>query len=283
MKKTLVLAALLVFCASYTFAQTPQSRMKALGLHPAASANGGFLLGGSQNGKWLSASEVSRMIEGGEMYTLYSMMASHGTVMGSIPLPNTRASQDIRFSAVPRNGSEIIALGAEWNAQISRPQRLSPRAPGYRDIVDKVLTAENASRAVPYAVSVYKIDLEGDGVFEEIITATTPNADFPQETGMQESGDYSFVVMRKQLPGELRDVLVCGEFYKKMREVTVPTRFDTVAFLDLNGDGVMEIVVKWTIKKGWGIDVYDISSGKSVLAMSEGKSIETEEDIKEEE
>jgi hypothetical protein len=107
----------------------------------------------------------------------------------------------------------------------------------------------------------YRVDLEGDGKDEVILTATK----YSGESGASaKKGDYSFTLIRKIIAGKVKNIMLDGDFINKNIDFGAPSTFWMSAVIDLNGDGKMELVQNASYYEGSGSAVYQLVNGAPV-------------------
>ncbi len=168
-------------------------------------------------------------------------------------------------------GEPIAATGIDGALLASAGQSISP-APVHVEVVATQLQA--AGLDVPVNITdVRRVDLQNDGVDEVLIVASSGE---PHFYGSR-VGDYSMLILRRvddvdnvenivlrfsattgnepgiQLAEDLYDSAESGIYTQYVSYSSLPE----TAFADLNGDGVMEIVVEPFIYEGWGTEVFD--------------------------
>jgi hypothetical protein len=111
-----------------------------------------------------------------------------------------------------------------------------------------------------------RVDLEGDGTDEMIISAHSGRTD----RGIRvEAGDYSLLFVRKVVAGAVRTVMLEEEYHPKTSDEEILNRYSLAAVLDLDGDGVYEIVARGQYYEGGWTTVYRLSGlRKQVLATA---------------
>ncbi len=116
-------------------------------------------------------------------------------------------------------------------------------------------------------LQIFRVDLEGDGSDEIFISAT--RLDESQHT--TKAGDYSIVLMRKVIGNEVVTTLVTGDVYSsKEPEVTYPRSYSLANFIDLNQDGILEVVVSFQKWEGFGASVFQVNGQEVTRTLSAG-------------
>lgn len=303
-KKSLLwsLCALLFSALSCTTIQA-QSDSDPTQEHNTRIAFNGILLGGFIKTNWVSAEDLqdkpqyhSYRIWGGNDCTLYSSQGYEGQcVMTAI-----RNEQETPFLDVntPPNGELIghgdmrLVLDGQWNATPRQAQALSPNNQVYRNIVKKYLERQGLSNVIPNIMQLYRVDLEGDGVDEIVITAqnvfTSPaemarwQPDQPLSTGTgipggALRGNYSLILLRKNINGRVLEIpLLQFIALKDSTPVdlnwTPPRLHKIYQFADLNGDGILEILAGQDFYEGNSYRVFEVRGRqvKEVLVNGQG-------------
>jgi hypothetical protein len=90
------------------------------------------------------------------------------------------------------------------------------------------------------SLHIFRVDLEGDGADEIFISAS--HLDDSQHTTRR--GDYSTVLMRKVAGNEAMTVpLIADIYHSGEAEITYPRTYLLSNFIDLDQDGILEVVV----------------------------------------
>jgi hypothetical protein len=260
---------LLVFAIS---APAPAPAQAAGTVYPIVDAETGYLLGGTANKLWLDAAQVAPLLKGGEPYRLYTLKGYMGTVNGAQPASAGAPCEDTQVLTltppVPVSG-RIIGSGGPWKAlpRLARSQSVNQQV--YKDAVAAVLKAHGIAKPVVRITQLLRVDLDGDGVTEVLVTASS------HVGGVQpraQAGDYAVVLLRKVINGKVQTTLLESDFYPAAVEFAAPLEFTVSAIADLNGDGNMEIAVHYEYYEGAGTTVYEVkgSTVKEVLATGCG-------------
>lgn len=227
------------------------------------------ITGGVKNGKWISPKEVAPTLGGRENYSLIGNNKIAGKAIGSKPRTEEVCPDyfGVRFDSKMMSG---IALGANanWNPQPRVPNDFSTSSETYKEIVADVLRSKGIAAPKVSIRQAYRIDLDGDGTDEVVLSATSYK---PDETlpGV-DPGDYSFILLRKIVFSEVKNLVLAGEFYNKKIESAAPNEFQISAIADLNGDNNMEIVTRSQYYEGRAASVFEIKCTKIVEVLSTG-------------
>lgn len=239
---------------------------------PVIDVDGGCVLGGSVDGKWLKSGEMSSRMSGGDKYRTYNLKGEWKSLTGGKPESQGPPCDDTQFVEIPKEirdaipgNSYYVGVGGKWNP-IPRPVKLeSTSSPVYRNAVTAQLGKKGIKRPNVKILSVVRVDLEGDGVDEVIINATRVNRwESGSITPSASAGDYSIVMLRKMINGKVQTIMIDEEYHTKYTKFSAPNEYTLTAVLDLNGDGVMEIVVSGAYYEGNWKTVYSIQGNKAV-------------------
>ncbi|HEY0603336.1 MAG TPA: VCBS repeat-containing protein [Herpetosiphonaceae bacterium] len=254
----LVLATLLLTSLHQTHAATPRI---------APIVSGIYLLGGSQNGKWIDAATTARQLTGSERYRVYTTAGQVGsgtaTVSGSEDI--CADTQFVTLKPKPK-AAEFVAFSGTTNPLPRKPRLHSINTAVYRQAVADILRAKGIANPAVRITKIVRIDLEGDGVDEVVLSATRANASLPSVN----AGDYSLVVLRKVVNGKVQTIPLAEEYHLKSIEFAAPNTFTVPAIADFNGDGKMEIMLNWSYYEGSGAELYTVQGTKVTQVLSSG-------------
>jgi ribosomal protein L18E len=168
-------------------------------------------------------------------------------------------------------GSNYIGVAGKWNP-MPRPAILeSTSSPIYRNAVVAQLRKKGIRRPRVNITKIVRVDLDGDGVTEVIVNATHVNRwESGSITPNANAGDYSIVMLRKVANGKVYTIMLDEEYHTKYTKFSAPNEYSLSAVLDLNGDGVMEIVVAGAYYEGNWKTVYSIQGIKAVNVLGCG-------------
>lgn len=206
------------------------------------------ILGGSAGGKWVKAADMQSGVRAGTKYRLYSLSgyvgASTGAKPTSIGAP-CESTFSVEMSPQRTSRVDVFAVGGTWAAMPRLPRFESANQPGYIKAVGDVLRQKGIANPNVKIQQVIRVDLDGDGAPEVLISATNyagvgyGNVVSPNS----KAGDYSLVMARKLVKGQIQTSIVAGEFYPKAATFNAPAAFQIAGVLDLNGDKAMEVVL----------------------------------------
>jgi hypothetical protein len=223
----------------------------------------GCLLGGKLGERWLKPGETASLLRGGETYRLYTMTRFIGTASGGKPEKSGSPGLPeyvVPITPLPVGQEEIVAIGGQWNALPRVPRLVSADQGIYKEAVADFLKKKGMKNPKVKITQVMRIDLDGDGVEEVLVTADTyAQKLYPH---LQEKGNYSLVLLRKVIHGKVENLVIAEDYFPSNLEYGVPMRFWVGAVLDVDGDGVMEIVLHAMYYEGGGTSVYRVEGNK---------------------
>lgn len=249
---------LYTFAALLTGAPDPTSQ-------PLVDTHVGCLLGGSAGGKWLQAADIAEKLSGGERYRVVTLSGQTEAATGQKPESAGAAcagTLDVELKPAPGEDSRAIAVGGSWSPVPRAVQNIS----GSRQQYGKLLQAASNKlgvRTTPVVQQVLKADLDGDGKDEVIAVIRNFSYDVPGKP--VPSAAYSGVLVRRVMDEKVETLT--AEFDKAPRSGGV-SEHTIGAIADLNGDGVMEIVISGRYRKGVFTAVYALEDGKLRKVLS---------------
>src|SRR5262249_14101078 len=139
----------------------------------------------------------------------------------------------------------------------------------YVDVVREFLGERGLKDPVVQISQAVKIDIDGDGEDEVVISATHYKGgdEIPDEPA---PNTYSFVMLARVSEGKTQTQLVAGEFYPEAKSEMPANKFEIAALLDLNGDGKIDIVVRSRYYEGDEVSVYERTGSGFNQALSVG-------------
>jgi len=272
MKLIKIAWSLLILIAATGFGNS--GSQAATGVYPVVDLGAGCLLGAGAKGKWLDSDGVSPMLKGGESYRLYTLRGYIGQGVGSaassVGAPCEETEQ-VAVGPLSRSKEGVIAVGGQLRAMPRVPRAESNNQAVYIKATSDILKRNGIATPKVKITQVLRIDLEGDGVQEVIVSATNyaGSVDGIITPGAQ-AGDYSVVFMRKVVKGKLETVILDAEIYPGPKEFSAPAEYKVAGILDVNGDRIMEVVVHGRYYEGGWSTVYTINGTKVQEVLSCG-------------
>lgn len=225
-----------------------------------------LLLGGVGKETWLAPDISVSRFSGEVTYSLHSFaQEAKYFLWGKAPefSPTCRAYFINTDAALDEPGFVGVVDG--WTVTKRPATELSADGEFYQQVVIDWLREEGFSDPVVDSFHVYRVDLEGDGTDEIFISAA--HLDDSQHT--TKAGDYSIVLMRQVVGNEAVTKLVVGDVYRSQDlEMTYPRSYSLANFIDLNQDGILEVVVEFQKWEGFGASVFQIDDGDVIQALS---------------
>lgn len=210
-------------------------------LHPIVDGRTQFLLGAASNGQWLTAKQVIPQLAA-QSYTLYNSTGAAGTVTGVPPAAPGGVCDQPTVTLQPESDyTGYVALDADWDALPRSPQWLSTDTAVYQQAVADLLRQQGLTEPDVQLSHVLRVDLEGDGVDEVLVGASrlVENTSLPPVA----AGDYSLVMLRKVVGNSVTTIPLRLDVYPEAQDLAYPYRYEVTAVLDLNGDGILEIII----------------------------------------
>lgn len=251
-----LLAIISLFAATATFVPAQKTAV------PIVELGVSGLLGGVQNGKWLTPAQMSKKMK---ERTEFVLVGIKGAEEGGVTFAKKAETEDVcqdfvrmEFELEQKDG---IAMGsaAKWNFTPRIPQDISLNNPTYKNAMSAFLKTKGLTNPKVTLTQAYRIDLEGDGVDEVLLVSTNYKGGLDSSP---DAGDHSTIVMRKKVGAKVVNFMLEGEFVKKNVEFGAPSEHKIAAIADLNGDGKMEIVTTGMYYEGEFAGAVEMKNGK---------------------
>lgn len=214
------------------------------------------LLGGVQGGGWLTADQAASNFGGGAEYDVYALAKEDFQVYGNAPEFSPTQHEYFISTDIAQDPFGMVGVVHGWTVRQGDVQELSFQNNTYEDIVLDWLRTEAGIQTQLDILHIYRVDLEADGVDEIFISAT--HLDSSQH--ITRAGDYSILLMRKVVDNQAVTLPIVADVYRsEKQEITFPNAYSFANFIDLNQDGVLEVVVDIQRWEGDGAAVYQIN------------------------
>ena len=223
------------------------------------------LMGGVQNGRWVAPTRVAPTMKS---ETEFVLVGWNGAEEGGVTL----GKKNVEMADICENYTTVdleldqdhgVAIGSngQWNAVPRAPKTIDPENATYKAIVATFLRQKGIARPVVKIKEAFRVDLEGDGVEEVVLSATYYKDGLSPGAAV---GDYSFVMLRKAVGKRVTNYLLEGDFFLKKVVFGAPTENHITSLADLNGDGKMEIVLHGSYYEGQFASAYEMKNGRPV-------------------
>ena len=224
---------------------------------------------GSFNGRvWSDALKSMPLVKKGDTFRLYSLTGPVGTGVVSEIVPPEYPCDDIvgvNISPLPAGEDDIIGVNGTWNAQQRLPKIQSTDQQEYRAVVSNYLKGVGISNPKMTIFQLLRVDLDGDGAEEVLISANS--SENPLSSHFLSRGDYSVVLLRRVAQGKAQTIPIVSEVELKNHKDPIQTgqwhhKETVAAILDLDGDGVMEVITTFQSIFDGGKNVYEVKGRK---------------------
>jgi hypothetical protein len=221
-----------------------------------------FLLGGVRGDVWLAPGMAAEQLSARAWdYDVYTLAGRPLPVRGQAPQFSPPNEVYTLRTDVQLDEPGMVAVRRGWPI-LQRPvQELSSTNELYRKVALEWLTAEGVVASEPGSLHIYRVDLEGDGADEIFISATH----LDQSQHMTRAGDYSLILLRKVTGNGVVTRPIVADIYRSQEpEITFPRTYSLANIIDLNRDGVLEVVVDIQQWEGDGVIVYQVD-GQDII------------------
>lgn len=242
-------------------------------VYPIVDVSTGFLLGGTAQGQWLSTEVMSDTVAGGQRYRVYNLKGFLGRGTGTGAEEAGAPCEDTRIVEMKPSfeGVGAIGSGGSWAAMPRVPKRVPVGSAFYAKAVADMLKANGIDDPDVNIEQILRIDLEGDGTSEVLVSASHfAGSENNEPLPSAEPGDYSIVFMRKVVRGEVKTVVLAKEIITEKIEFGAPSKYSVEGVLDLNGDRVMEVVLNGRYYEGGWSSVYEVKGTDVEEVLSAG-------------
>lgn len=163
--------------------------------------------------------------------------------------------------------SDFISVTADWDVQPRPVAQTGLDNPEYQTVGESLVDpAAGVDPATGEVTQIVRADLDGNGA-DEVLFRFAHQTD---DGGFGAAGDFTLIIARFPQPDATVVDSVLWSFYEQDPvDFPNPGDADLVAVADLNGDGVMEVVVGSRYWEAVLADVY-VFDGTALTALSGG-------------
>ncbi len=259
----------------------------------------GLLIGAYAEGQWVDAATLqkdrrwreARAIPGrdGALYTARGHVAdcTMGMLANEDPEKQESGNPMDEFPFFPMltpqgqyEGDAALFVGgpgAGFDAMPRKARQVRDGLSRFEDMVARHLASQGLPGARVRIESVHAVDLDGDGIDEHIVCAQDflrKSEDDPLPS-FKKRGMYSVILLERSVNGQTATVPVASWVSTKDGSADRPSQDDLwqrhalLLCADVNGDGVMEIIVSSSFYEGRGFEIFTLT-GKGVRKVLEG-------------
>ncbi len=194
----------------------------------------------------------------GDQFQMAGLGVAPGTAQGGAPFLVCEPAGGFGVETSPElpydgfDGAVAIGVRAGWNVLPRAATVTSGDSGVYLAEVARLIEQNGIDPSLATVDTVARVDLEGDGVDEVVVTANrSPN--WPEPAG----GNYSLVFLRKLIEDEVHTAVLFSSYLPETPEDFFWVRARLAGFADLNGDAKLEIVLASEYYEGDGIEVFE--------------------------
>lgn len=257
-----------------THAYQPSKEAEAETVIPIAAE--GILLGGYNGKEWVEADKIAPKLYGGETYQLFSEHKIIGNDVGNAP------ELDVDFGSfyhldMKKDAEYEIAVGSETEIPCLKPRKMEDDY--YETIIKEFFEGIGYPEYQLDHLEGVTFDLDQDGDGEDIICVYH----YPDSAYYQIKAEeyYSYTLLRDNgktiiIDEAYRDKAEeSGEYGLEIEageEIIILYMTSVMGSMDMNNDGIYEVIIGENWFEGWGYSVYEYQDGnlKKVLGMGFG-------------
>jgi hypothetical protein len=222
------------------------------------------LLGGYRNGAWLGTMQAADFIDINAGFRLYILDGlEQVTQLAAVQ----RGSGPAQLCSQPEYILQMdgavpplsVGLNTGWPAYPRPVEWLSSQNEFYLQAVADYLASAGFAEPQVDIQQVLRADLDGDGADEVLIAASH----FHDVSGHAVSpGEYSVVLMRGFVNGQVVTQPVISELYFKEESLAFPASYSIQGILDVNADNRLEVLVHRKVWEGQGNILLEYRNGR---------------------
>ncbi len=163
-------------------------------------------------------------------------------------------------------GYDVVATATDWDIQPRPVSQVGVDAVDYQTIGESFAAAGGVDGSVGDVVQVIRADLDGDGIDEVLVTFEKITVE-----GFGTVGDFSIVYLRHpNAAGDVVDSVVFEHYPAEPTDFPTMGEAGVIAVADLNGDAVMEVVLRSSYWETGLAELFSFTGGNLVEAAAAG-------------
>jgi hypothetical protein len=171
--------------------------------------------------------------------------------------------------SVPGFGYSVLGVVGDWDPTPRPVRPISDDLERFRDTAEREAATFGADGTLGEVVQALAVDLDGDGVDEELVAV-----EYAPPSVVGSPGDFSVVYLRRTLPDSTLadEVLFSSAVPTDLPEDQFPysERARVLGVADANGDGVMEVALHEWYYEGASVSLWTVDDAGVMLALENG-------------
>ncbi len=231
-----------------------------------------MIIGGYMGGRFVDAKTAAADFKMRSNYRFYGVGVVEGESSGTAEfMVYSEQCQSNTISFFGATGPIGLGPRVTWEPTPTTPEMMDSNDRAVTAVAREYLRSKGIANPVIEIKQALRVDLDGDGLDETIISARHIDAreDMSQLIG---KGSYSFLIIRKMVAGKMTNIVIGSEVFTRdtKMEQQSPKDYEVTAVLDLDADGTMEIVVYTREYESAYSQVFKVKDGKAIEVLSAG-------------
>ena len=217
------------------------------------------LIGGFASGEWKNDEPMMPLVQRDASLNFYSLDRAYGEGVLKYVYEGEVCLVDAEVDGLPddiQTPAALFGVGGDWNALPRAPQVQSTEQDYYKNEIRRILANKGLDELPIKITQLFRLDLEGDGREEVLITATDV-----KDKITSDPADYSLVVLRKVVGEQVQTFVLSEEYGINKPPEEIPYWCAVDAVLDLNGDGKQEIITGCEYYEGGSLFIFEVDGG----------------------
>jgi hypothetical protein len=227
------------------------------------------VIGGVKGRRWIDAERLTKSINTPQKLNRYTLAGPAGELTIDKITPGDCAGE-WSFETSAQDAEGIAIASPSWDVMPRTPRLLDRKDTTYVNILADLLRRAGIRKPEVEINEGYKIDLDGDGKDEVVIVASHFKDGTGELSGIGRGsapGDYAIVLVRKMVNGQVRNIFLVKDVRRTANAGPLVRGYHLSAIADLNGDGVMEIVLYDAYHEGSASHVIQINGAKPMFVL----------------
>jgi hypothetical protein len=229
----------------------------------------GCIIGGVEDRRWVDSERIAKSLNAPQKFNRYTLAGPAGELTVDMITPGDCTGEwSFETSARPEEG--IAIASASWDVMPRRPRPIDRKDKTYVNIVAGLLKQSGIRKPEVEINEGYKIDLDDDGKDEVVIVASHFQNGTGEMSGIGRNsapGDYALVLVRRVIKGRVKNILLVKDVRLTTNAGPLVRGYHLSAIADLNGDGLMEIVLYDAYHEGSASRVIQINGAKPRVVL----------------